>query len=33
MYDVARLAIETDSTRLITILLDSVNSPTIEVPE
>ena len=32
MYDVARLAIETDSTRLITILLDSVNSPTIEVP-
>jgi hypothetical protein len=32
MYDLARLAIETDSTRLITILLDSVNSPTIEVP-
>ncbi len=32
MYDLARLAIETDSTRLITIMLDSVNSPTIEVP-
>jgi hypothetical protein len=31
MYDVSRLAIETDSTRLITILLDSVNSPTIDV--
>lgn len=31
MYDLARLALETDSTRLVTILLDSVNSPTIEV--
>jgi hypothetical protein len=31
MYDMARLAIQTDSTRLITIMLDSVNSPTIEV--
>ena len=31
MYDIARLAFETDSTRLITLLLDSVNSPTIEV--
>lgn len=31
MYDMARLAFETDSTRLITIMLDSVNSPTIEV--
>ena len=31
MYDMARLAFETDSTRLITLLLDSVNSPVIEV--
>jgi hypothetical protein len=31
MYDMARLAFETDSTRMITLLLDSVNSPTIEV--
>ena len=31
MYDMARLAFETDSTRLITLLLDSVNSPAIEV--
>lgn len=31
MYDMARLALETDSTRAITLLLDSVNSPTIEV--
>jgi hypothetical protein len=31
MYDMARLAFETDSTRLITIMLDSVNSPTIDV--
>ncbi len=31
MYDMSRLALETDSTRAITILLDSVNSPTIEV--
>ncbi len=31
MYDMARLAVENDSTRLITILLDSVNSPAIEV--
>ncbi len=31
MYDMARLAIQTDSTRLITVMLDSVNSPTIEV--
>lgn len=30
MYDLARLAFETDSTRLITLLLDSVNSPAIE---
>jgi hypothetical protein len=31
MYDMARLAFETDSTRLITLLLDSVNSPAIEI--
>jgi hypothetical protein len=31
MYDMARLAFETDSTRAITLLLDSVNSPAIEV--
>ncbi len=31
MYDMARLAFETDSTRLITLLLDSVNSPAIKV--
>jgi hypothetical protein len=32
LYDMARLAFETDSTRLITLMLDSVNSPAIEVP-
>ncbi len=32
MYDIARLALETDSTRLITLMLDGVNSPAIEVP-
>ncbi len=31
MYDLARLAFETDSTRFITLMLDSVNSPAIEV--
>jgi hypothetical protein len=31
MYDMARMAFETDSTRLVTLLLDSVNSPAIEV--
>jgi hypothetical protein len=31
MYDMARMAFETDSTRMITLMLDSVNSPTIEV--
>lgn len=31
MYDMAQLAFETDSTRMITLMLDSVNSPTIEV--
>jgi hypothetical protein len=30
MYDMARLAFETDSTRSISLLLDSVNSPAIE---
>jgi hypothetical protein len=32
MYDMARLALMTDSSRLITIMLDSVSSPVIEVP-
>lgn len=31
MYDTARLAFETDSTRFITLMLDSVNSPAIEL--
>lgn len=31
MYDLARLAFETDSTRSIALLLDSVNSPAIDV--
>jgi hypothetical protein len=31
MYDLARLAFETDSTRNITLMLDSVNSPAIQV--
>jgi BMFP domain-containing protein YqiC len=31
MYDMAELAFETDSTRMITLLLDSVNSPAIDV--
>jgi hypothetical protein len=31
MYDIARLAFETDSTRLITLFLDSSNSPAIDV--
>lgn len=31
MYDMARLAFETDSTRSVSLMLDSVNSPTIEV--
>ena len=33
MYDMARLAFETDSTRSIALLLDSVNSPAIEFGE
>jgi len=31
LYDMSKLALETDSTRAITLLLDSVNSPTIAV--
>ncbi len=31
MYDMARLGFETDSTRLITLMLDGVNSPVIDV--
>lgn len=31
MYDMARLAFETDSTRCVTLLLDSISSPAIEV--
>jgi hypothetical protein len=31
MYDMARMAFETDSTRMVTLLLDSVNSPAIDV--
>jgi len=31
MYDLARLAFETDSTLLVTLLLDSVNSPAMEL--
>jgi len=30
LYDLVRLAFETDSTRMVTLLLDSVNSPTLE---
>jgi BMFP domain-containing protein YqiC len=33
MYDLARLAFETDSTRSISLMLDSVNSPAIEFGE
>jgi hypothetical protein len=32
MYDLARLAFETDSTRTITLMLDSVDSPALEIP-
>jgi hypothetical protein len=31
MYEMSRLAMETDSTRLVTLLLDSVNSPVIDL--
>ena len=33
MYDMARLAFETDSTRSISLMLDSVNSPVIDVED
>ena len=33
MYDMARLAFESDSTRCVTLMLDSVNSPVIELGE
>ena len=33
MYDVARLAFETDSTRLVTLMLDSVNSPALDLDD
>ncbi len=33
MYEMARLALESDSTRLITLFLDSTNSPAIELGE
>ncbi len=33
MYDLARLAFETDSTRSITLLLEGVSAPVLEVPE
>jgi hypothetical protein len=33
MYDLARLSIETDSTRAITLMLDGVSAPVLEIPE
>ena len=33
MYDLARLAIETDSTRSITLMLDGVSAPVLEIPD
>jgi hypothetical protein len=33
MYDVARLALETDSTRVITLMLNSLDTPVIERPD
>ena len=32
MYDLARLAFETDSTRAVTLLLDGVSAPVLEIP-
>jgi len=32
MYDLARLALETDSTRAITLMLDGVSAPVLEIP-
>jgi hypothetical protein len=33
MYDLARLSFETDSTRAITLMLDSVSTPALEMPD
>lgn len=33
MYDLARLAFETDSTRAITLMLDSVSTPVLDLPD
>jgi hypothetical protein len=33
MYDLARLAFETDSTRAITLMLDSVSTPALDIPD
>src|ERR1700677_2354949 len=33
MYDLARLALETDSTRSITLMLEGVSAPVLEIPE
>jgi hypothetical protein len=33
MYDLARLALETDSTRSVTIMLDGVSAPVLEIPD
>ncbi len=33
MYDLARLSFETDSTRAITLMLDSVSTPVLEIPD
>src|SRR5579872_7356023 len=33
MYDLARLAFETDSTRSITLMLDGVSAPVLEIPD
>jgi hypothetical protein len=33
MYDMARLAFESDSTRCVTLMLDSVNSPALEIED
>lgn len=33
MYDLARLAIETDSTRSITLMLEGVSAPVLEIPD
>ena len=33
MYDLARLAFETDSTRAVTLMLDSVSTPPLDIPD